>query len=239
MNSYAVMITSAINTKFGVFSSEQRLQQTLDTIRSVKTHIPNSKIFLLEMAGVPLTEQQKEALLAEVTNLIDFTADTDVIGLYDSTNNWDIVKNVTEVMCFNKALQTLIDTEYLKGVDRVFKVSGRYLLNDSFNIDLYNEYKNKTMIVIGAKKKSQFPYSITQCEYQYMSRLWSWPIGLTSEIIAAYDNMLNYMYERLSVGGYADIEHCLYKFLDKSKIYEVPTLGLEGSIAPNGTPVKD
>lgn len=239
MNHYTVLVTSAINTKFGVFTSVQRLQQTLDTVRSIKQHIPNCKIFLLEMAGEPLLDEQKQQLSAEVTSLLDFTNDPDVVGLYSSTSNWDVVKNVTEVMCFNKALKTLQDTNQLQGSDRVFKVSGRYTLTSDFDLNFYEEYKNKTLIAIGSKKKSQFPYAVTMCEYQFMSRLWSWPTGLTADVIIAYDQILNYMYTRLAAGGYADIEHCLYKFLDHSKLIEIPVLGLEGSIAPNGISVKD
>lgn len=239
MNNYTVLVTSAINTKFGVFTGEQRIQQTLDTINSIKHHVPGCKIYLLEMTGIPLTEDQKQLLTSNITGLLDFTSDPDVVGLYDSTENWDIVKNVTEVMCFNKALKTLWDSNQLQGVDRIFKVSGRYVLNDNFNIKFYDDYKNKTLVVIGAKKPSQFPYAVTLCQYQYMSRLWSWPAMLTPEIIVAYDQILNYMYERLAVGGYADIEHCLYKFLDQDKLIEIPTLGLEGNIAPNGVSIKD
>lgn len=234
-----VLVTSAINTKFGVFTSAQRIQQTLDTIASIKQRIPNCKIYLLEMTGEPLLDEQREQLSTEVTSVLDFTSDPDVIGLYKSTNNWDIVKNVTEVMCFNKALKTLQDSNQLHDSDRVFKVSGRYLLNDQFNIQFYEEYKNKTLMVIGAKKESQFPYAVTLCHYQFMSRLWSWPTALTTDVIVAYDQILNYMYERLAAGGYADIEHCLYKFLDHSKLIETPVLGLEGSIAPTGVSIKD
>jgi hypothetical protein len=239
MTRYTVLVTSAINTKFGVYTSEQRLQQTLDTIYSIKQRIPSCKIYLLEMTGAPLLAEQQQRLSSEVTSILDFTNDPDVVGLYNSTNNWDIVKNVTEVMCFNKALKTLRDSNQLQDSDRVFKVSGRYTLNDHFNISFYEDYKNKTLMVIGAKKESQFPYAVTMCKAQFMSRLWSWPTALTADVITAYDQILNYMYERLAAGGYADIEHCLYKFLDHSKLVEISVLGLEGSIAPNGTLVKD
>ena len=47
------------------------------------------------------------------------------------------------------------------------------------------------------------------------------------------------MYERLADGGYVDIEHCLYKFLDSEKIIELNAIGVTGNIAPNGHPVQD
>jgi len=240
MSKYAVMITSAINSKFGVYQGDTRLEQTLATVASVRSKIPNAKIFLLEMTGVPLTAEQKTSISNVVDHIMDFTSDQAVVGLYNSTNNWDVVKNVTEVMCFGNALKVLNgDPHFEKEYDRVFKISGRYLLDDQFDINFYEEYKNKHSIVIGSKKPSQFPYHITQTEAQYMSRLWSWPTQLTNEVILFYNHALHYMYERLSNDGYIDIEHCLYKFLDPAKIINKSPLGITGNIAPNGSIIKD
>jgi hypothetical protein len=234
------LITSAINTKFGVYSKEERLKQTLDTIASVKKFVPDARIFLLEMAGIPLSENQLSALSSEVESVLDFTVDPDVVGLYNSTDNWDVVKNVTEVMCFNKALKRLhVDLNKFENVDRIFKLSGRYLLNDQFDLSYYDNYKVQNQIVVGVSRDSQFPYSLTLIKRQYMSRLWSWPISLTNEIIGVYDQSLVYMGERLANQGYADIEHVLYKFLDSDKLLEKQVLGVNGNISPNGIAVRD
>lgn len=240
VNKYAVIVTSAINTKFGVYSSDQRLAQTLDTIASIRTRIPGCTIFLLEISGVSLTESQAQVLNQQVDYLMDFTTDPNVVGLYNSTDNWDVVKNVTEVMCFGTALKRLSqDTGALKDFQRVFKVSGRYVLDDRFDIGFYDAYQNQHSMVIGTKQTSQFPYAVTQVEAQYMCRLWSWPTVLNDEVIAAYDNSLNYMYQRLAAGGYADIEHCLYKFLDPAKVINRDVMGVVGNIAPNGAPIRN
>lgn len=234
------MITSAINTKFGVYSAQQRLEQTLATIAGVRQHVPDAKIFLLEMAGIPLTAEHATTLSAQVDSLIDFTGDPDVVGLYNSTDNWDVVKNVTEVMCFSKALKRLYrDVIKFENTDRVFKLSGRYQLNKEFDIGWYDNYQRQHLIIMGVSRSSQFPYATTLVERQYMSRLWSWPTKLTDEVIDVYDRGLVYMGERLEQGGYVDIEHMLYKFLDPTKLIEKQIVGLEGNIAPNGAAVRD
>ena len=234
------MITSAINTKFGVYSAQQRLDQTLATIASVKTQAPGARIFLLEMAGIPLSIEQANTLSAQVENLIDFTGDPDVVGLYNSTDNWDVVKNVTEVMCFGKALKRLHnDVIKFENTDRIFKLSGRYTLNNKFDLSWYDNYRVQEQIIVGASRSSQFAFDLTLVERQYMSRLWSWPTKLTDEIISVYDRTLVYMGERLSHGGYVDIEHALYKFLDPNKVTEKQEVGVEGNIGPNGLAVKD
>ena len=72
-----------------------------------------------------------------------------------------------------------------------------------------------------------------------MARLWSWPVSMTPEIITVYDDSFMYIAERVAAGGYADIEHVLYKFLPVEHVTEIPLLGVEGSIAPNGQPIKN
>lgn len=239
-NRYAFIITSAINTKFGVYSSAQRLAQTLNTIKSIRERAPGSKIILLEMAGIPLSNEQTTILQNSVDNLLDFTSDPSVTSLYNSTDNWDVVKNVTEVSCFANALQKLTEnTNVLDNCQRIFKVSGRYVLTDKFDISLYAQYSTEHMIIVSKRRKSQFPLETTQTEYQYMSRAWSWPAKLTPEIIDNYNLGLQFMAARLSAGGYIDIEHMLYRFLDANKVLELESVGVEGNIGPNGTLVRD
>ena len=72
-----------------------------------------------------------------------------------------------------------------------------------------------------------------------MARLWSWPIALNERVTKVYDDSLVYIGERVAQGGYADIEHVLYKFLPEELVQEIPMLGVEGSIAPNGAAIKN
>lgn len=240
MNNYAFLITSALNTKFGVFSKDQRLEQTLATIESIKQKIPSAKVVLLEMGAISLTDIQRTTLLQQVDRMIEFSSDTSVQNLYHSTDNWDIVKNVTEVTCFANAMRQLQSENYLDDVQRIFKISGRYKLTKDFDINLYNTSQYQDMIVLSKSRNSQFSSKLTGgITQQFMSRLWSWPVNLNEEIIAAYDQFLAYMFERIQAGGYADVEHTLYKFLDHTKILQVDRVGIAGRIGPNGLAVED
>ena len=234
---FAFMVTSAINTKFGVYDSETRLKQTLETVASIKQYAPNSKIILVECGAIPLTAVQETVLEAEVDEIISYNDDEDVKAIFVS-DNWDVVKNTTEVMCFKRALEHCLEYNLFDGIERVFKMSGRYRLNDNFDPAQY--VMSPHSIVTTHKHTSQFPHAVTLVEYQYMSRLWSWPVNITQRIIdEVYDAGLNYMAERLSQGGYCDIEHMLYKFLPADIILEVNKVGLEGNIGPNGMAVND
>ena len=239
MIKHCFVMTSAVNSKFGVYSPAARLQQTLTTITSIKSYIPDAKIIVMECTGTPLTDSQSDLLEERSDLLIDFSDDAEVQAIYNSTDNWDIVKNSTEILCFGKTLRLCLEDGDFDGCDRIHKMSGRYVLNSQFapTMPLYEQHADR--IIIGEKYKSQFPPGVTGIDLQYMARLWSWPVDITERIIKVYEDSLWYMADRVKQGGYADIEHVLYKFLPADLVTEIPVLGVEGSIAPNGQAIKN
>jgi hypothetical protein len=233
---YTFIVTSAVNSKFGKFSPAERLIDTEKTIQSVQEKAPEADIVLVDMCGDPLTEDQKKRLAAQVTEIVDYSGVPDVQAIYQIPNH-DIVKNLTEMLCF----ESLLRSKNWKKYDRVFKISGRYQLTDKFNID---DYKTMgTRIVFSGIHKSQFDPAVTgnppEDNFQFMSRLWSFPTSLINEITDAYSAMVKNMVERINSGGYIDIEHLLYKHMPINNIsFKIP-IGLTGGIAPNGMVVND
>ena len=235
---HAFIVTSAVNSKFGIFKPEQRLSQTIDTINSIKAKVPGAKIIIMECCGEPIKKHQEDILRANCDVFVDYSQDEDVQAMYDS-DNWDVVKNGTEIMCFGRALAVLDNEEIFKDIDRVHKMSGRYILNDQFDLETYEKSDVVDKIVIGPKYNSQFPIEITTVPLQYMARLWSWPKSRINEVVKVYTDSFVFFAERLAVGGYVDIEHVLYKFLDPVNVHEIQNLGVEGQIAPNGQAIKN
>lgn len=238
MIKHCFIVTSAVNSKFGVFNPAQRLQQTIDTVTSIKQKISDAKIVIMECCGDPIKPEQADILKQHADVFVDYSHRADVQALYDN-DNWDVVKNGTEIMCFGHALKELEQSRVFDGIDRVHKMSGRYVLNDLFDPNTYVDSEVAQKIVIGPKYKSQFPIEVTTVPLQYMARLWSWPISLNSEIIQVYEDSFIFFAERLSQGGYVDIEHVLYKFLNPDHVHEIQNLGVEGCIAPNGQAIKN
>jgi len=238
MIKHAFVVTSAINSKFGVFKPAERLTQTIDTINSIRRKLPTASIAIMECCGEPIQDEQSDILRANCDVFVDCSRDEEVQELYDN-DNWDVVKNTTEVMCFGRTLAVLQTEGFFKGVDRVHKMSGRYVLNDFFDPDTYEQSDVVDRIVIGPKHKSQFPVEVTQQPWQYMARLWSWPTAMTDQVIQVYSDSFLYMAERLSQGGYADIEHVLARFLPAEYVHEIQNTGVEGCIAPNGQAIKN
>jgi hypothetical protein len=229
------IITSALNTKFGVHATDARLQQTLDTIKSIKDRVPDAHITIIEMAGEPLTDEHRTIFKQHSDVLYDFTEEPIVKEIYKS-DNWDVVKSLTELTCFGHTLTMIANNNKYDKINRFFKVSGRYLLNDDFTLDNYTNDK----VVYGTKRTSQFDPKITGgVEFQYMSRCWSFPKSELINMISMFTAMRLCMIDILSKGGYLDIEHLLYLYSDPDKVLEIEKVGVQGLLGPNGILVKD
>lgn len=231
------IITSAINTRFGIYDPATRLQQTLNTIASIRARCKEPHITLIEMAAIPLTDEQRAIFQANINALMEFSNE-DVVKQISNSDNWDIVKNMTEMFCFRHALKLVQGSDFYNHIDRFVKVSGRYKLNTDFKESVLKKAGDR--VVFASRRKSQFPIDTTKgVTEQFMSRCWSFPSKDIAAVETMYDAMLNHMQQILSQGGYIDIEHLLFVYSKVFTIYEVKKIGVEGNIGPNGALVRD
>ncbi len=138
-----VLITSVIKTpniplSYGVrsiYTSEQRFEQTIKTINSVKEKIPNSKIFIVECSE--LNEEQNDFLIKNS----DF-----FLNLYDNDeirkNIYSISKSLGEGTMTHFALDYIIQNNI--NYDNLIKISGRYWLSETFD---YNNFHNSDVVI--------------------------------------------------------------------------------------------
>jgi len=121
-----------------VFTKQERFEQTKATIESVKNRIPNNKILVIECS--PLTEEEN----------LYFLENTDIfINLYDLHDKSYIEKIHSNSKSMGEGTMTIYALEYLLThkieYDTLYKLSGRYRLNDKFSYDTYAN-NDKVMI---------------------------------------------------------------------------------------------
>lgn len=235
MTQHLFIVTSAINTKFGTFSKEERLAQTIDTLKCIYSKIPDAKIAILESSGIPIEQEIVDTLHEYAHWVVNMTNDPILHNIQNNTDNWDIVKNMSELVSFRSGLQMLEDSNVFDGIDRVHKISGRYLLNDDFDVAFYDTVPDK--IVLTYKYTTQF--ADMEVPYQYMARLWSWPANMGPEIKEFFTKAITEFTKRLDNGKYIDLEHLMYYFLPPEHIKEVPAIGVVGQLGQNGVTVNN
>ena len=114
-----------------VFTKQERMEQTKASIASVRAHIPNNKIMVIECSL--LTEEETQY----------FREHTDIfINLYDHPNESYIERIHSVSKSMGEGTMTIYALEYLFEnnieYDMLFKLSGRYKLTDRFSYDMYN-----------------------------------------------------------------------------------------------------
>lgn len=225
------LVTSAIMVEYGIFSVEQRFTQTLDTIKSIRKYCPNSKVIILESSPILLHLNYKKQLLSEVDLLIDFSSDDIILNMHKELP-LNAIKSPCEVYILK---QFLTSETFIKPTDRIYKISGRYCLHSVFD---YNEHVfNRERIVIGTKFPGIIYYNRDtneqyemQSEWQYKTRLYSFCGSLKQYMIDVYDKIIDYFLE-IYGKTFTDLEHALYKFLNKDLVIEIPYVGVTGIFA--------
>lgn len=238
-----VLLTSALYTNYGIYKTEERIQQTLDTAKSARKYIPNSIIVLVDNSKVDVQQDDSDEineLIDSVDYYIDNSDDGDIKLFHETCDNYDVGKNVMEALGIFKTLNHIkSDKDMLKelnNVKRVFKLSGRYQVTEKFNIANW-DHAGKWVF-----KKAQPGWinpEVSKTTTLLQTRLWSFDPSLIDETIKIYDNIIKTMIELTGTGGYIDNEHAWSRFVPKDKLVELETVGLQGNIAPNGMMIID
>ena len=230
-------------SEFSAFTEQQRFEQTLETIKCVREKAPSSYIILFECSYTSITEEHKDILRDKCDLFLDFSDEPVLQAIYEN------IQKRPELITYGKSLletRGLLNTLYyirkhnvFSDSQRVFKLTGRYLLNEYFDI---NDYKSKFLEERYVIKKYEYlpqeaeNYDEKELEnvYAYLygvqgmmvTGLWSFDRMLFNEIIESLEKAFRYMEKMLQFTAGTDVEHSLYRFLNKKNIINIPNLGL-------------
>jgi hypothetical protein len=140
MDSDIFLITSVINTGShawsytsvrSTYTPQQRFEQTLKTIESIRKLADGSRIILAECSKLDTAMEEKLKSEADI-----------YFQLYDIPDIREACLN-SDKKGYGELLQTKHVVNYLTTTNmpfrRMFKISGRYFLNESFNKNLFSD----------------------------------------------------------------------------------------------------
>ena len=185
-----------------IFTREERFNDTKKTFESIKK-IPNSIIILVECSDFIQNEYDY------------FVKNTDyIINLWENKeiqkNIFGISKSLGEGTMTIEALKFIINNNIK--YDNLFKISGRYFLNDDFNYDIFNNNylifkKINNDINNISTVLYKIPYSYTNILYNFLINnldLMNKCIGyeiLFGLFLKTVNNELYILYNNLGVSG--------------------------------------
>lgn len=246
LTKHIVLVTSAVYTNYGIYDTKQRIQQTLDTVKSAKQYIPGCTVILIDNStlavqlddSVELTE-----LIDSVDYYIDNSDDKDIQHFHNNITNYDIGKNSMECVGMFKALNYITSDAELMNIitnsSRIFKLSGRYQLTNKFDISKFDNETTIDKYVFKKANLSWIPSADTGVTTLLQTRLWSFTPSLFVDTIQLFQTIIQNMFNTFNAGKYIDVEHSMAKFIPKDKLVELDTVGLHGNIAPNGAEIND
>jgi hypothetical protein len=246
MSKQIVLITSAVYTNYGIYDAKQRIQQTLDTVKSAKKYIPDCTIILIDNSTVAVQADDSvelNELIDQVDYYIDNSDDLDIQHFHNNITNYDIGKNSMECVGMHKALTYMSSNpeimEVIANSSRIFKLSGRYQLTDKFDITKFDNDVTADKYVFKRAQASWINSADTGVTTMLQTRLWSFTPSLFADTIQLFQNILQNMFATFNQGKYIDVEHSMAKFVPSAKLVELDTVGLQGNIAPNGMMIID
>lgn len=241
-----VLLTSAVYSNYGIYTAEQRIQQTLDTAKSAKERIPGAVIILIDNSKVDV-QNDDSAEFNELIDLVDYyidnSDDADIKHFHENVSNYDIGKNSMEALGIIKALNYIkTDEDMMKEVNsaaRIFKLSGRYVVNEKFDIKNFDNAETKDKYVFKRRQASWIPQTDTGVDYLLQTRLYSFTPSLFDQTVELFQKIIENMFTTFNQQKYIDVEHSMAKFVPADQLVELDIVGLQGNIAPNGMMIID
>jgi len=184
------------------FSIEERISQTEKTISSIREKIPNAEIILVE-AGL---KKDVGPLSSKVDKYV-YIGDKFLVRLgVDS-----IFKGIGE------AIILLSVSKYLPGADFYFKISGRYYLDNDFDL---NKWDNNY-------------FTVRKYDNVFSTRLY----GFGAQFLNIWKKSLMFSIPLLLSGQ--SIERIMPMFINKKYIKHLNKIGISGLGSAYGDPQKD
>jgi hypothetical protein len=239
---FLFLIGSAVNhfkeDDLSAFKAEERFQQTLDTIQSIKDKVPDAYILIYEGSETPIKEEYKDKFIEKSDLFIECGNDPYMKSLYENLHRdpdkFTFVKSMLECRCLELVLNHMKEHNIFNDVTRVFKLSGRYQLNQYFDI---NDYKTRFLTNKYVMKyydyKERFEdidniYSLLYgCKGSVVTALWSFDRFLFNDIFSVLQRSFAYMERAIQLTAGIDIEHSFHHFINRDDILNVPVLGVD------------
>ena len=139
-----IIITSVLNCcnrelsyypKRSVFTLKERYKHTINSIDSIKKYIKNIEILFCECSDLSENIELENDIISKVDYYYNYNNNLIVKNAVDSK-----LKGLGEAYLLLEGIEKIISLK--KRYKNIFKLSGRYFLNNNFNLEMFNNDKN-------------------------------------------------------------------------------------------------
>jgi hypothetical protein len=228
---YVFFICSTLNSPYGGIPEASRFADTVECISSIKAAVPDARILLVDNSSSFVDHHTPEMMRRLVTQYVQLEH-----NLFSLNANEHKLKSASEANLMWTALNILLNPIYgYTNCKRIFKISGRYKLNEDFDINFYKDpqFNDKYAFVPMQFASTYDNWKSQRRVMRLETGLVSWSPSLTKEF---RDMMGSVMWQCLTNDNC--IEEALFNHVPHEKIVPLTRVGVQGNKAETGELVK-
>ena len=226
-NTPLFIVTSALNPNMGVINRDDRLQQTIEGLKSLREKCPDAIILLADGSPEKIEEEKIKALDGLVHLVADFSGDNDITQ-FAATGRKSEAENVLMLKTLLLLKQDPGMMRLLQTVNRVFKLSARTTIDDGFDISEHNHFGKYVF-----KKRMPTWLQSDRAEIftdLLITRLFSFCPSLLDDYFIMCKRNINVIMET----G-VDTEHAHFFNVGQDLLIELDTIHCQGIVATTNT----
>lgn len=217
MNIFLLSSTLKCSSQYSVFDTKKRYEQTLDTIHSIRKNCPESFLILIDNSPEEIDEDIKKCLESKV-DVFKSTSQDEMMKQFNLRSDGDLhwkIKSVGETYNLLQGIATIEDLKLIP--KRIFKITARYRLKDSFNPMIYEE-------------ESRYVFKSNEGRDCFETIFWSFG----GEKIEHAKSLLKNVLDHILANKHKDIETSIFHLIEKDEVLQLNELHYAGICAPNG-----
>ena len=221
------IVTSALNPEMGIINRQDRFNQTLDGLKSIRERMPDAIVLMVDGSPNKIEEEKVKALKEYVNFFADFSQDKEILQ-FSTTGRKSEAENVLLYKTLLLPKQVEGFKEVIDSVNRIVKLSGRTILTDGFDISEHN-HPGKYVF------KTRMPTWITDARKEFATDLLI--TRMYSFCPTLIDNYMNLCSQNANLINqtHIDTEHAHFVNINKDLLVELDTIHCQGIMAGTGT----
>ena len=221
------IVTSALEPTIGVISKEDRFQQTVAGLKNLKEKVPNAFILFSDGSPGACDDNSMKQIAKFIDGAVYWSHDDQVRELSKTGR-----KSEAEIALLLKTFFLLKQhpelSKLMYSVKRIFKYSARSLLQDKFNISVYDNANLFGKYVFKERIPTWMPDK-NLVDHLFITRFFSLCTSLMDDYIRTLTKTLN-----SCITHGIDTEHAHFKEIDKKYVVELRRIHVEGIMAGTG-----
>jgi hypothetical protein len=133
------IVTSALNPNMGILNRQERLEQTIEGLVSLRRKCPDAIVILADGSPEPVEREKYDSMSQFVNLIVDFSGDRE-IAQFASIGRKSEAENVLMLKVMMLLKQSANMMRLMHSVSRIYKFSARTVFLDDFDITEHDHF---------------------------------------------------------------------------------------------------